>query len=114
VRDVICDECGVEVAAALVSTFDGNLPRAYCDQHLVAWCMGHLASVLDAETLRKVAEFLSPPAAADPVEEKRPRRPSKSRQTAQETPLTVEPDPEPPPPPAAGADDARDPGDVVG
>lgn len=113
-RDQVCDECGIERAVVLISSFDGEIPRTYCDQHLIAYCLAQLMTRLPPEALKQVAGMLAQQAEPEPEPEKRPRRRSKSDQAAQEPQQHPEPAPDRVEAPPAGADHRRDPGDALG
>lgn len=113
-RDQVCDECGIERAVVLISSFDGALPKTYCDQHLIAYCLAELMTRLPPEALREVAGMLAQQAEPEPEPERRPRRRSKSDQAAQEPQQPAEPAPAGVEAPTAGADHGRDPGDQLG
>lgn len=113
-QQVICDQDQVEVATHLVSTFDGQLPKAMCAQHMVAWCMGFLDSMFtEPEERAIVARYFLPEEPAEPQEE-RPRRGRKRAAAAAEPAGDPEPATEGLAEPPAPADDSRDPGSQLG
>lgn len=113
-QPVICDVDQIEVATHLISTFDGELPKALCAQHVVAWCMGLLDTMFpEPEQRAPLARYFSPEEPPQ-LEEERPRRSRKSAKATQEPAGDQQPaakgvEVAPPPP-----DNGRDPGLELG